>query len=58
MGTDKSVENTPNASKIFGQICLLKPKSLGFSKKALSVWVSVVRVKKPCKQAFSDLEQG
>ena len=34
MGADKSAENTPNAPKNFGPICLPKPKSLGFSKKA------------------------
>ena len=43
MGADKSAENTPNAPKIFGPICLPKPKSLGFSKKKSSLWVSVVR---------------
>ena len=42
MGADKLAENTPNAQKIFGPICLPKPKSLGFSKK-ISLWVSVVR---------------
>ena len=36
IGADKSAENTPNAAKLFGPICLPKPKSLGFSKKALS----------------------
>ena len=41
MGADKSAENTPHAPKIFCPICLPKPKSLRFSKKAL--WVSVVR---------------
>ena len=39
----KLAENTPNAPKFFGPICLPKPKSLGFSKKN-SLWVSVVRV--------------
>ena len=41
MGADKSAENTPNAQKMLGPICLPKP-SLGFSKKS-SLWVSVVR---------------
>ena len=36
MVADKSAENTQNGPKIFGPICLPKPKSLGFSKKALS----------------------
>ena len=31
MGADKSAENTPNAPKFFGPICLPKSKSLGFS---------------------------
>ena len=35
----KLAENTPNASKYFGPICLPKPKSLGFSKKKLSLGV-------------------
>jgi len=39
MGADKSAENTPNAPKIFGPICLPKPKSLRFSKKKLSLGV-------------------
>ena len=39
MGADKSAENTPNAPKRFGPICLLV---WDFPKKAL--WVSVVRV--------------
>ena len=42
MGADKLAENTPNAPKCFGPICLPKPKSLGFLKKN-SLWVSVVR---------------
>ena len=33
-GADKSAENTP---KVFDPICLPKPKSLGFSKKKLSL---------------------
>ena len=33
------LKNTPNAPKIFGPICLPKPKSLGFSKKKLSLGV-------------------
>ena len=33
MGADKSAENTLNAPKIFGPICLPKPKSMGFLKK-------------------------
>ena len=40
MDADKSAENTQNAPKILGPICLLKPKSFEFSKKSL--WVSVV----------------
>ena len=36
MDADKSVDNTQNGPQIFDQICLLKPKSLGFSKQALS----------------------
>ena len=35
MGTDKSAEDTPNAQNIIGPICLPRPKSFGFSKKAL-----------------------
>ena len=31
MGADKSAENTPNAPKFFGPICLPKSQSLGFS---------------------------
>ena len=43
MGADKSAENTPNAQKIFGKICLPKHKSLEFSKKKKSsLWVSAV----------------
>ena len=41
MGADKSAENTPNAPKIFGPICLPKPQNLGFSKRS-SLWVSIV----------------
>ena len=37
MGADKSAENTPNAPKIVGPICLPKPKSLRFLKKKLSL---------------------
>ena len=37
-----SAENTPNPPKIFGPICLPKPKSWGFSKES-SLWVFVVR---------------
>ena len=44
MGADKWAENTTNTPKLFGPICLLKPKSLGFSKKSF-LWVSVVRGK-------------
>ena len=33
-GADKLAENTPNAPKFFSPIRLLKPKCLGFSKKA------------------------
>ena len=33
MGANISDENTPNAKKNFGPICLPKPKSLGFLKK-------------------------
>ena len=36
---DCLAENTPNAPKFFGPICLPKPKSSGFSKKPL--WVIV-----------------
>ena len=39
MGAAISAENKPGASKIFGSICLLKSKSLGFSKKKLCVSV-------------------
>jgi hypothetical protein len=39
MGADKSDENTPNAPKIFGPICLAKPKSLRFLKKKASLGV-------------------
>ena len=42
MGADKLSENTPNASKYFGPICLPKPKSLGFSKK------TSLGVRSPC----------
>ena len=42
MGADKLAENTTNAPKLFGPICLPKPKNLGFSKKSF-LWVSVVR---------------
>ena len=41
MGADSLAENTQNAPKIFGPICLPKPKKLGFAKKS-SDWVSVV----------------
>ena len=34
--TDSLANNTPNASKNFSPICLLKPKRLGFFKKALA----------------------
>ena len=34
MGTDSSAENTQNAPKSFGPICLPKFKSWGFSKKS------------------------
>ena len=34
MGADKLAENTPNAPKYICPICLPKPKSLGFLKKA------------------------
>ena len=30
IGADKSAENNPNAFKIFGPICLPKPKSFDF----------------------------
>jgi hypothetical protein len=40
---DSSAKNTPNAPQIFGPICLLKPKTLGFLKKS-SLWVFVVGV--------------
>ena len=40
-------ENTPNASKNFGPICLPKPKSFEFLKKS-SVWVSAVRETSHC----------
>ena len=33
MGADKLAENTPNAPKNFGPICLPMPKILGFKKK-------------------------
>ena len=36
MGADESAENTPNAPYFLVPICLSKPKSLGFLKKALS----------------------
>ena len=36
MGANKLAENTPNAPKTFGPICLPKPISLEFSDKALS----------------------
>ena len=39
MGADSLAENTQNAPQIFGPICLPKPKSLGFSKKQLSLGV-------------------
>ena len=42
MGADKSAENTPNAPKFLGPICLPNPKSLRFWIKR-SLWVSVVR---------------
>ena len=29
MGADSLAENTPNAPKIFGPICLSKPKKIG-----------------------------
>ena len=35
MGADKLAENTPNVPKLFGPICLPKPKCLGFSKSPL-----------------------
>ena len=38
----KWAENNPNALKIFGPICLPKPKNFEFLKKS-SLWVSVVR---------------
>ena len=37
--SDKLAENTANAPNIFVLICLPKPKSLGFSKKKLSLGV-------------------
>ena len=43
MGADKSAENTPNAPKNLGPICLTKPKIMGISKKS-SLLVSVVCV--------------
>ena len=36
MDADKLADNTQNAPQIFDPICSLKPKSLGFSKQALS----------------------
>ena len=42
MGADKSVENIPNAPKLFGQICLPKPGKYEIFKKN-SLWLSVVR---------------
>ena len=39
MGADSLAENTPNVQNDFGPICLPKPKSLGFSKKKLSLGV-------------------
>ena len=47
MGADSLAKNTPNASINFSPICLLKPKSLGFLKKALSgcPWSVIVSYK-------------
>ena len=42
MGAGKLAENTLNANKIFGQICLSSTQVYVFQKKSL--WVSVVRV--------------
>jgi hypothetical protein len=39
MDADKSDENTPNALKTFGPICLPKPKVWDFRKKTLSLGV-------------------
>ena len=33
MGADKLAKNTPNALKILGPICLLKPKKFGILEK-------------------------
>ena len=44
MGADKLAENTP---KIFGPILLFKPKSLGFSKKNVSLGA-----RSPCTTAL------
>ena len=52
MGDDKLAEITPNAPNIFGQICLPKPKSLGFSKKNF-LWVSLVSVVRGQEDASS-----
>ena len=39
MGANKLAENHPNASKLIGPKCLLKPKSLRFRQKKVSLGV-------------------
>ena len=52
MGADSLAENTPNASKHFSPKCLPKPKSWNFLKKALSLWVTIVRgFKQPTEES-------
>ena len=53
-------ENTPNAPKIFSQICLPKPKSLGFSKKILEEIqnVTAIGMKKKLKRIETRIENS
>ena len=52
MGADSLAKNSQNAPIFFGQICLPKPKSLGFSKKALSGCPSVIQLNPKAKYNF------
>ena len=52
MDAGSPAENTPNASKHFSPKCLPKPKSWKFLKKALSLWVTIVRgFKQPTEES-------
>ena len=53
MGAESLDENTQNAQKMFGPICLTNPKSLEFLKKTL--WMSVVRARKATRDRLQKL---